>query len=251
VTRHDGRSAVITGGTTGIGLAIARHLVDGGARVLVTGRNPARVDAARRALGDRAQVVRSDVASRADIDALGALVAERGPVDAVFVNHGVASLELLAQITEASYDETFAINTRGALFTMQRLVPHICDGGAIVVTTSVAVATGSAGMAVYSASKSALASLARVLAAELLPRRIRVNTVSPGFIDTPTMGVAGISDAERAAFSKLGDEVTPMKRHGTVDEVARAALFLAFDATFTTGVDLAVDGGLAQNLTPP
>lgn len=187
----------------------------------------------------------------ADIDALGALVEEKlGQVDFVFINAGVASLEPFEQVTEESYDRIFNINTKGAFFTAQRLAPLIRDGGAMVFTSSIADESGTGGMSVYSGSKAALRSFAKVFAAELLPRQIRVNVVSPGFIDTPTMGVAGASSEERAAFMKLGDEITPMKRHGSVEKVARAVLFLAFDATFTTGARLPVDGGLGQDLSP-
>jgi NAD(P)-dependent dehydrogenase (short-subunit alcohol dehydrogenase family) len=160
-------------------------------------------------------------------------------------------LEPVASVTEASFDRVFDVNTKGAFFTLQRLTPLVRDGGAIVMTTSVADGSGTPGMSVYAASKAALRSFASSLAAELLPRGIRVNAVSPGFIDTPTMGAAGLSDEQRALFRHLGDDITPMKRHGTAAEVARAVLFLAFDATFTTGTVLPVDGGLGQNLTPP
>jgi NAD(P)-dependent dehydrogenase (short-subunit alcohol dehydrogenase family) len=178
----------------------------------------------RRALGPRAHVVRSDTASLADIDALGALVEEQlGQVDFVFINAGISELEPFDQVTEASYDRQFNINTKGAFFTVQRLAPLVREGGSFVFTT-VADGTGTPGMSVYSGSKAALRSFAQVFAAELLPRGIRVNAVGPGFIKTPTMGVAGISEDDRAAFEKLGNEVTPMKRNGTVDEVARAAV---------------------------
>jgi NAD(P)-dependent dehydrogenase (short-subunit alcohol dehydrogenase family) len=134
---------------------------------------------------------------------------------------------------------------KGAFFTAQRLAPLIRDGGSIVFTT-VTHGPANPNLSVYSGSKAALWAFAQVFAAELLPKGIRVNTVGPGFIDTPILGVAGLSEEERAVLKKLGDEITPMKRHGSADEVARAALFLAFDATFTTGVELPVDGGLAQ-----
>ena len=128
---------------------------------------------------------------------------------------------------------------------MQRLAPLIREGGSIVFTT-VTNGPATANLSVYAGSKAALRAFAQVFAAELVSKGIRVNTVGPGFIDTPTMGVAGLSEEERAGLRKLGDEITPMKRHGTADEVARAALFLAFDATFSTGIELPVDGGLAQ-----
>jgi NAD(P)-dependent dehydrogenase (short-subunit alcohol dehydrogenase family) len=190
--------------------------------------------------------VRSDTARLPDIEALGALVEQKlGHIDAAFINAGVSQLAPFNQVTEASYDRQFDVNTKGAFFTTQRLAPLIRNGGAIVFTT-VANGPASPNLSVYSGSKAALRAFAQVFAAELVSRGIRVNAVGPGFIDTPTMGVAGLSDEERAVLKKLGDEITPMKRHGSPDEVARAALFLAFDATFTTGIELAVDGGLQQ-----
>jgi len=246
MNKYTGKKAVVIGGTTGMGLATVKALLEGEAEVLLTGRNEQNLEAARRELGSRVHVVRSDVSSMADIDKLGALVKEKlDQVDVVFINVGISELAPFDQVTEDSYDRQFNINTKGAFFTAQRLAPLVRDGGSLVFTT---VTNGPANpnLSVYAGSKAALRSFAQVFAAELLPRGIRVNTVAPGFIDTPTMGVAGLSEEERAALKKLGDEITPMKRHGTADEVARAALFLAFDATFTTGVELPVDGGLAQ-----
>ena len=182
----------------------------------------------------------------ADINALGTLVEKKfGHVDFAFINAGISELAPFDQVTEASFDRQFGVNTKGAFFTAQRLAPLVRDGGSIVFTT-IANGPASPNLSVYSGSKAALRSFAQVLAAELVSRGIRVNAVGPGFIDTPTMGVAELSDEERTALRKLGDEITPMKRHGSPDEVARAALFLAFDATFTTGIELAVDGGLQQ-----
>ncbi|WAS96770.1 SDR family oxidoreductase [Nannocystis punicea] len=249
MTEHAGKQAVIVGGTHGIGLATARLLLAGGAEVLVTGRE-ASAAAARSELGER--VVASDIADLAAIDALvGQVRARLGAIDLLFINAGVAELEPFDRVTEASYDRTFDINTRGAFFTAQRLAPLVREGGSIVFTTSIASITGTPGMAVYSASKAALGAFAKVMAAELLPRGVRVNTVSPGFIRTPTMGTASSTPEERAAFEREGDAVTPMGRIGTPEEVARAVLFLAFAATFTTGTELYVDGGLGQQLPPP
>ncbi|MGW4462358.1 SDR family oxidoreductase [Micromonospora sp. NPDC004704] len=251
MTRYAGRKAVITGGTHGIGLAIVRALLDGGAEVLLTGRNEENIEKARADLGPSVQVVRSDAASLADIDALGRQVGDRfGTFDALFVNHGYSRMELSTDVTDSSYDRTFDVNTKGAFFTVQRLAPLLRTGGSVVFTSSVADTGGTPGLILYSGSKAALWSFAQGFAAELLPRGIRVNAVSPGFIRTPSMGVDA-TEAEKAAFSQLGDEITPMKRHGTPEEVATAALFLAFDATYTTGVKLPVDGGLGQRLDPP
>ncbi|TPI45699.1 SDR family oxidoreductase [Mesorhizobium sp. B2-9-1] len=251
MTRHTNKKAVVIGGTHGMGMAVAELLVEGGAEVLITGRDQRNIEAAREKLFSRAHVVQSDISAMGDIATLGAEVGQKlGQIDLLHINAGVADLEPVEHVTEASYDRTFNVNAKGAFFTAQRLLPLIRDGGAIVFTSSIADESGTGGMSVYSGSKAALRAFAKVLAAELLPRRIRVNVVSPGFIDTPTMGVAGASAQERAAFVKIGDAVTPMKRHGTAEEVARAVLFLAFDATFTTGARLTVDGGLGQDLSP-
>jgi NAD(P)-dependent dehydrogenase (short-subunit alcohol dehydrogenase family) len=246
------KKAVVLGGTHGIGLATARALARGGAEVLVTGRASRDAAAITAELGGRGHVVRSDVTSMDDLDALATIVGDRlGRIDLLHVNVGVAELGPFDQVTEAAYDRQFAVNTRGAFFAVQRLAPRVVDGGAIVLTSSVADAGGSPGMIVYSATKAALISMVSGLAAELLPRRIRVNAVSPGFIDTPTMGVADFTDEQRRDFQTLGDTITPMGRHGTADEVARAVLFLAFEATYTTGIKLAVDGGLGQRIAAP
>lgn len=246
--KYSDTKAVVIGGTIGIGLATVKALLDGGAEVVLTGRNEQNLEAARRELGAQAHVVRSDTANIADIDTLGTLVKEKlGQVDFVFINAGVASMEPFEQVTESSYDRIFNINTKGAFFMVQRLAPLIRNGGLIVFTTSIANVTGTGGTSVYSGSKAALRSFTQVLAAELLPRQIRVNAVSPGYIKTPTMGIAGTSAEDLAAE---GNEITPMKRIGSPDEVAQAVLFLAFDATFTTGIELPVDGGLTQDLTP-
>ncbi|ASY57320.1 MULTISPECIES: SDR family oxidoreductase [Sinorhizobium] len=247
---YQGKKAIVVGGTHGMGLATVRRLVNGGAEVLLTGRNEENVAKVREEFGPRAHAVRSDIADLSDIAVLGASAGQKlGAIDLLHVNAGISELEPFDQVSEASYDRQFAVNTKGAFFTVQRLAPLIREGGSIVFTSSVADEGGHPGMSVYSATKAALVSFASVLAAELLPRRIRVNTVSPGFVDTPTKGAAGLTDAERAEFKALGDAITPMKRNGTADEVARAVLFLAFEATFTTGAKLAVDGGLGQKLS--
>ncbi|WP_419994976.1 SDR family oxidoreductase [Streptomyces boninensis] len=247
-----GKTAVVTGGTHGMGLAIVRALLDGGAEVVLTGRNEQTIEAARAELkGAAAHVVRSDAAVAGDIAALADVARERlGRVDHLFVNHGFAELGTLREVTEAHWDRHFAVNTKGAFFTVQALEPLISDGGSIVFTT-VANDAPFAGLSAYSGSKEAVRAFAHVLAAELLPRRIRVNAVAPGFIKTPTMGVPGLTDEQRRDFEREGDAITPLGRHGTAEEVAAAALFLAAEATFTTNVELAVDGGLAQGLPAP
>ena len=250
MTNYSGKKAVVTGGTTGMGRAIAEALLERGAEVLITGRTEANLEQARRTLGPRAHVVRSDAASLADIDALRDEIQRRlGGIDAVFINAGYAKLMPQDQVTEADYDRHFAINTKGPYFTIQRLAPLVRRGGAFVLTTSVANAIGYPGMSVYAGAKAALRSFAENFAAELTGRDIRVNALSPGFIRTETMGIDG-SERERAELLAEGDRITPLGRNGAPREVAAAALFLAFEATFTTGIELTVDGGLLNLQLP-
>ncbi|SEP86314.1 NAD(P)-dependent dehydrogenase, short-chain alcohol dehydrogenase family [Lentzea xinjiangensis] len=242
--RYQGKKAVVTGGTHGMGRAVVDKLVEGGAEVLLTGRTTEKAE------GVKAHVIASDAANLDDVVRLGREVRERlGDIDLLFVNVGYATLHEAHEVTEDDYDRTFDVNTKGAFFTAQQLAPLIREGGSIVFTTSIAQTGGAKGMSVYSGAKAAVRSFGRSFAAELAPRNIRVNVVSPGFIDTPSMGVTGVPQEVLDAFKQEGDEITPLKRHGTMDEVADAVLFLAFDATFTTGADLAVDGGLGQGLS--
>ncbi|MEV6520522.1 SDR family oxidoreductase [Longispora sp. NPDC051575] len=252
MTRYQGKRVVITGGTVGMGLAIAERLVAGGAEVVLTGRDEQRLAEAGRLLGPGAHVLRSDAGSLADIAALAACVRDRfGAVDALFVNAGVSVLEPFGEVTEATYDWIFNVNAKGAFFTVQRLAPLVADGGSIVFTTAVTNLGGFPTMSVYSGSKAAAGAFAKVFASELLPRGIRVNAVSPGFIRTPSMGVTDAPAEVVAAFEAEGAALTPMGRVGDAGEVAEAALFLAFEATFTTGVELGVDGGLGRNIVNP
>jgi len=252
MNRFDGKKAVVTGGTHGIGMAVVKALLDGGAEVLLTGLNEENIQAARRELGSTAHVLRSDAASMADIDALGKAVEDTfGQVDFVFVNVGFIRFDPLDKVTEDTYDKMFAVNTKGAFFTAQRLAPLVSEGGSFVFTTAVVTGLGFVATSVGTGMKAAIRAFTRVFAAELLPRHIRVNAVSPGFTQTPTMGIAGISDELRAANQSEGEEMTPMGRFGSPEEVAAAVLFLGFDATFTTGIELAVDGGLSQGLETP
>lgn len=244
-----GKKAVVTGGTHGMGLAIVQSLVDRGAEVVLTGRNEAGIEKARAELDSAAaHIVRSDATKSADIDELGHVVEQRlGGIDYLFVNHGIAEFKTLDEATVDHWDRVFDVNAKGAFFTVRRLAPLIIDGGSIVFTT-VSNDRIFPGLSAYSAAKEAVRAFAKVLAAELLPRNIRVNAVAPGFILTPSMGVAELTEEQRADFIREGKETTPMGRPGTVDEVASAALYLAADATFTTGTELIVDGGFAQGL---
>ena len=244
--RYQDKKAVIIGGTSGMGLATAKMLLDGGARVLVTGRSQAGLDSAQQELRTDAIVVSSDARSLTDIDALASRVkTEFDTFDLLFVNAGLGLFAPLENTTETIYDEMFNLNAKGPFFAVQKLAPLINRGGAVVLTTSIANVKGMPAIAAYGAAKAALRSFARVFAAELLPRGIRVNAVSPGPIDTPIIGKAFPADAAAQIREKMIGMV-PMKRWGTSEEIAKAVLFLAFDATFTTGAELPVDGGWSQ-----
>ena len=245
--RYESKRVVIIGGTSGMGLATAKMLMDGGARVLVTGRSQAGLASAQKELGNDAIVVSSDARSLQDIDALVSRVkAEFNTFDLLFVNAGFSIPTPLASVTEDIYDEMFNLNAKGPFFAVQKLAPLINRGGSVVLTTSVANVKGLAGQATYGAAKAALRSFARVLAAELLPLEIRVNAVSPGPIDTGILQKVFPTEEMRAHVRGHTLGIIPMKRFGTSDEIAKAVLFLAFDATFTTGVEIPVDGGWSQ-----
>ena len=245
--KFSGKVAVIIGGTSGMGLATAKMLLNGGARVLVTGRSQAGLESAHKELGKDALVVSSDARSLTDIDALASRVkAEFDTFDLLFVNAGFSTKAPVESITEAVYDEMFNLNAKGPIFAVQKLAPMINRGGAIVFTTSIANIKGMPANAAYADAKAAVRSFARTLATELLPREIRVNAVSPGPIDTPIIDKM-FSDKDAAAqLREKMAAMTPMKRFGTSDEIAKAVLFLAFDATFTTGAEIPVDGGWTQ-----
>ncbi len=245
--RYQGKTVVIIGGTSGMGLATAKMLLDGGARVLVTGRSQAGLESAQRELGGGALVVSSDARSLTNIDALVAQVkTEFDTIDLLFVNAGFSIPAPLDSVTEAIYDEMFNLNAKGPFFAVQKLAPLINRGGAVVLTTSVANVKGLPGQATYGAAKAALRSFARTLAAELIPREIRVNAVSPGPIDTTILDKVFPDKNVAAQVREKTIGMIPMRRFGTSEEIAKAALFLAFDATFTTGAELPVDGGWSQ-----
>jgi NAD(P)-dependent dehydrogenase (short-subunit alcohol dehydrogenase family) len=247
MVRYQDKKVVILGGTSGMGLATAKKLLDGGARVLVTGRSQAGLDSAKRELGTDALVVSSDARSLTDIDALAAQVkAEFDTIDLLFVNAGFSIPTPFANVTEAIYDEMFNLNAKGPFFAVQRFAPLINRGGSVVLTTSVANVKGMPGQATYGAAKAALRSLARTLATELLPQEIRVNAVSPGPIETGILNKVVPSEEMRAQIKEHMLGIIPMKRWGTSDEIAKAVLFLAFDASFTTGLEIPIDGGWSQ-----
>lgn len=245
--RYEGKKVVIIGGTSGMGLATAKMLLDGGASVLVTGRSQEGLDSAQKELGNEVIVVASDARSLTDLDALASRVkAQFDTVDLLFVNAGFSIPTPLDNVTEAIYDEMFNLNSKGPFFAVQKFAPLINRGGAVVLTTSVANVKGLPGQSTYGAAKAALRSFARTLATELAPREIRVNAVTPGPIDTPILDKVFPDKNVVAQVREKTIGMIPMKRFGTSEEIAKAALFLAFDATFTTGAELPVDGGWSQ-----
>lgn len=246
MTTYDGKKIVITGGSSGIGLAAARLFAGGGAHVLITGRTRSTLDTALERLGDKAIAVRSDAASLKEIEALADTVQERfGAVDALFVNAGVTASAPLDSTTEEMYDELFDINTKGPYFTVQALAPLMREGSGVVLTTSVVNVLGLDALSVYSASKAALRSMTRTLARELLPRKVRVNAVSPGPTDTGILDRSVPADVVETVKDTYRSTI-PMQRLGTSEEVAAAVAYLAFGATFSTGTEFPVDGGASQ-----
>ncbi|MCV7423721.1 SDR family oxidoreductase [Mycobacterium yunnanensis] len=243
MTGYDGKRVVITGGTSGIGLATAKVLDAGGARVLVTGRTPASLTAAAAALGPRALVDRRDVG---DVDGLADRAAAAfGGVDLLVLNAGATGGGTIEDTTAEQYDDVFAVNTRAPFFTLQRFVPLMPPGSSVVLTTSIANRKGIAATSVYSATKAALRSMTRTFAAELVDRGIRVNAVSPGPVDTGILE-RSMPAQEARDFLEAQRALNPMRRLGEPEEVAKAVVFLAFDATYTTGAELVVDGGASQ-----
>jgi NAD(P)-dependent dehydrogenase (short-subunit alcohol dehydrogenase family) len=234
--------AVITGGTSGMGLASARRFVAEGAHVYIMGRRRAELDAAVQAIGRNVTGVAGDVAELADLDRLyETLRSAHGHVDVVFANAGMGEVAPLGAISLESFDRTFAVNVRGTLFTVQKALPLLRAGGSIILTGSIAGVKGLPGFDVYSASKAAIRSFVRTWTVELKDRRIRANIISPGTIDTPIL--AGLP---QEAIAQLVATI-PMGRMGTSEEIAAAALFLASaDSSFITGIELFVDGGTAQ-----
>ncbi|MFB7500754.1 SDR family oxidoreductase [Streptomyces sp. NPDC056161] len=246
MTTYEGKKIVITGGSSGLGLTTARLFADGGAHVLITGRTRSTLDAALEQLGDKAIAVRSDAASLKDITALAGTVQERfGTVDALFVNAGVTASAPFGSTTEEMYDALFDINAKGPYFTVQALAPLLREGSGVVLTTSVVNVKGLDALSVYSASKAALRSMTRTLARELLPRKVRVNAVSPGPVDTGVLDRSLPADVVEAMKDSYRSMI-PMQRLGAPEEIAAAVAYLAFDATFSTGAEFPVDGGASQ-----
>jgi NAD(P)-dependent dehydrogenase (short-subunit alcohol dehydrogenase family) len=248
----DSKIALVTGGGTGIGLAVATRFIAEGARVYVTGRRRPQLDEALEALGPKATAIQGDVSSLDDLDRVFAAIGAAGEgLDVVFANAGGGEgLATLDQLRPESFDRVFATNVRGTVFTVQKALPLLRPGASIVLTGSTSASAGHQGFGVYSASKAAVRQFGQVWAAELAPRGIRVNTVTPGPTDTPGLrGIAPTPDAEQALLLAMAGRV-PLGRVGDPDETASAVLFLASDqASFITGSELFVDGGEAHIAT--
>lgn len=236
----EGKTALVTGGSSGIGLAIAQRYAAEGAHVFITGRRQAQLDTAVAQIAGRVDAVQGDVTSSADLDRLfDTIHRSAGRLDIVVTSSGVSEFAPLDQITEEHFDKAFDLNVRGMVFTVQRAVRHMTGGGTIVLVGSIAGNIGNPGYSTYSATKAAVRSYARTWTHELAPRGIRVNTLSPGPTDTPMFN--GASDAIRQALSAR----IPLQRLGLADEVAAAALFLASaDSSYVAGAELCIDGGL-------
>lgn len=245
-----GKVAVVTGGNSGIGLAAAKRLQEEGARVAISGRSRQTLDEAVRSAGNGMFAVQADVVKLEDIERLYQTVVQKlGRIDVLFVNAGVGKFVPITETSESLYDEIFDTDMKGAYFSVQKALPYMNDGGSIILNASVADRKGLPGTTVYSAAKAGLRSLARTTAAELVPRGIRVNVVSPGPIETPIFDRAttGVPQEEREQIKRQLVDAVPMKRLGRPEEVAGVVAFLASsDASYITGEEINVDGGMGE-----
>jgi NAD(P)-dependent dehydrogenase (short-subunit alcohol dehydrogenase family) len=245
----EGKIAVITGGSSGIGLATAQRFVDEGAYVFITGRRGSELDDAIKQIGNNVESVQGDVSNLSDLDRLYDIVKQRKDhIDVLFANAGLGESRPLDQITEDHFDNTFDVNFKGTLFTVQKALPLMPAGASIVINASIASVKGIPAMSVYSATKAALRSFARSWSADLKDRRIRVNVVSPGMIVTPIFkNGLGMDDNQIEEMKAQYSASAPLGRPGTPDEIAKAVVFLASnDSSYITGTELFVDGGWGQ-----
>jgi len=244
----DGKIALVTGANSGIGLATAKRFVNEGAYVFITGRRDAELAAAAREIGKNVAGVQGDVSNLGDLDRLFARIKQdKGRLDVLFANAGVATLAPFGTITEEFYEAIFSVNVKGLLFTVQKALPLMPDGASIVLNASIVGSKGLPANSVYSATKAAVRSFARTWTTDLKNRRIRVNAVSPGSIDTPGLSqLLGSSEAGQERLKMISGNI-PLGRLGTPDEIAKAVVFLASDdSSYVTGIELFVDGGFAQ-----
>ena len=246
--RLEGKVALITGGNSGIGLATAKRFVNEGAYVFITGRRKSELDAAVKEIGKNVTAVQGDVANLNDLDRLFAQIKkEKGKIDIVFANAGIAKYAPLGAITEELYDSILDINIKGVLFTVQKALPLLPDGASVILNASIVASKGFSSNSVYSASKAAVRSFARTWTTDLKDRRIRVNAISPGSTDTPGLNELLASSETGKERRKMISNTVPLGRLGSPDEIAKAVVFLASDdSSYITGTELFVDGGFAQ-----
>lgn len=246
MSRLQNKTALITGGNSGIGFATAKEFLEQGATVIITGRNQALLQEAKQALQGKVHTILSDTSNLDDIHKLAKQVQQITPrLDVVFINAGIGKFAPIEAVTEEHYDEQFNINVKGAYFTIQELLPLINDGGSIILNTSVNAHMGMANTSVYSATKAALLTLARTLSAELLPRKIRVNAISPGPVTTPILNKTGLNEEQLGSVKAGIQSQVPLGRFGDPKEIARVATFFASDdSSFVLGAELIADGGM-------
>lgn len=248
VNKLEGKIAVITGGNSGIGLATAKRFVSEGAYVFITGRRQNELDAAVSEIGQNVIGIQSDVSNLVDLDRLYNNVRDKkGHIDILFANAGIAQFAPIGEITEEHFDKIFDINVKGVLFTVQKALPIFQDGGSIILNSSIGSSKGIEATSVYSATKAAVRSFARTWTVDLKYRKIRVNAISPGPIETPIFTNLFPHEEQRQEFKQSMVNSVPLMRMGNPDEIAKAVLFLASnDSSYITGIELFVDGGLAQ-----
>ena len=245
----EGKTAVITGGTEGIGFATAKLFVKEGAYVFITGRRQKELDEAVKAIGSNVSGIQGDVAKLADLDRLYATVRQqKGHIDILFANAGTGQFAALGAITEEHFDKTFNANVKGLLFTVQKALPLLRDGSSIILNASIVASTGASAFSVYSASKAAVRSFARTFTSDLKDRKIRVNAISPGVIPSPGYrNSLGMTEEQVKQYTDSVVGSIPLGRTGTLDEIAKAVSFLASDeSSYITGIELVVDGGMTE-----
>jgi NAD(P)-dependent dehydrogenase (short-subunit alcohol dehydrogenase family) len=245
----EGKVVVITGGNSGMGLATAKRFVAEGAYVVITGRRQEQIDIALKEIGSSKAIgVQGDVASMKDLDRLYATVKEKyGHIDVLFANAGLGNVAPIGEITEENFDLHFNVNVKGLLFSVQKALPLMREGGSIILNSSISGSKGVPALGVYAATKAAVRSFARSWTSDLKDRKIRVNTLSPGPIATPIFGKMGLSEQQAKEFGDRIVQSVPMGRIGAPEEIAAAALFLASnESSFISGIELTVDGGMAQ-----
>lgn len=247
MTKLNGKVAVVTGGNSGIGYASAKDLIDNGAQVVITGRNPEAVNRAARELG--AEGIVADQSSLSDTDHLVEQVkAKFGKIDILFINAGVVAMAPIEVLTEEQFDDSMNINFKGAFFTLQKFIPILSEGASVINLSSINAYSGMPNTAAYAASKAALNSLTRTAAYELAPKKIRVNAVCPGPVKTPIFGKAGLDESAINEFSSAMQNRVPMKRFGESGDIAKLVTFLASDdSSFITGSEYVIDGGVILN----